>query len=122
MIEKVTIAMNLRVKSWYYISDFELELVENVLDSDLKRTYQIETSFRGEKCLIFVEFKGKDTWEAAVFPATAQVNTGNQTLATVATEKPRFGEIIAIFAIGLWKKKSMLRWVLMAVFLVILIP
>ena len=39
--------------------------------------------------------------EAAVFPATAQVNTGNQTLATVATEKPRFGEIVAIFAIGL---------------------
>ena len=25
-----------------------------------KRTYQIETSFSGEKCLIFVEFKGKD--------------------------------------------------------------
>ena len=67
-----------------------------------KRTYQIETSFSEENWLIFVEFKGKDAWEAAVFPATAQVNTGNQTLATVATEKPRFGEILAIFAIGLF--------------------
>ena len=67
-----------------------------------KHTYQIETSFSEENWLIFVEFKGKDAWEAAVFPATAQVNTGNQTLATVATEKPRFGEIVAIFAIGLF--------------------
>ena len=33
MIGKITIAMNLCVKSWYYISDFELELLENVLDS-----------------------------------------------------------------------------------------
>ena len=67
-----------------------------------KRTYQIETSFSEENWLIFVEFKGKDAWEAAVFPATAQVNTGNQTLATVATEKPCFSEIVAIFAIGLF--------------------
>ena len=66
------------------------------------RVYQIETFFSEENWLIFVEFKGKDAWEAAVFPATAQVNTGNQPLATVATEKPRFGEIVAIFAIGLW--------------------
>ena len=51
--------------------------------------------------LFFVDFKGKDAWEAAVFPATAQVNIGNQPLAMVATEKPRFGEIVAIFAIGL---------------------
>ena len=66
------------------------------------RVYQIETFFSEENWLIFVEFKGKDAWEAAVFPATAQVNTGNQPLATVATEKPRFGEIVAIFAIGLF--------------------
>ena len=65
------------------------------------RVYQIETFFSEENWLIFVEFKGKDAWEAAVFPATAQVNTGNQPLATVATEKPRFGKIVAIFAIGL---------------------
>ena len=59
-----------------------------------KRTYQIETFFSEENWLIFVEFKGKDTWEATVFPAT------------VATKKPRFGEIVAIFTIGLltfWK-------------------
>ena len=68
-----------------------------------KRVYQIETFFSEENWLIFVEFKGKDAWEAAVFPATAQVNTGNQPLATVATEKPRFGEIIAIFAIGVFR-------------------
>ena len=67
--------------------------------------YQIETFFSEENCLIFVEFKRKDAWEAAVFPATAQVNTGNQPLATVATEKPRVGEIVAIFAIGLWRHK-----------------
>ena len=66
------------------------------------RVYQIETFFSEENWLIFVEFKGKDAWEAAIFPATAQVNTGNQSLATVATEKPRFGEIVAIFAIGLF--------------------
>ena len=53
-----------------------------------KRAYEIETFFSEENWLIFVEFKGKDAWEAAVFPATAQVNTGNQPLATVATEKP----------------------------------
>ena len=72
-----------------------------------KRVYQIETFFSEENWLIFVEFKGKDAWEAAVFPATAQVNTGNQPLATVATEKPRFGEIVAIFAIGLLALWSM---------------
>ena len=66
------------------------------------RVYQIETFFSEENWLIFVEFKGKEAWEAAVFSATAQVNTGNQPLATVATEKPRFGEIVAIFAIGLF--------------------
>ena len=33
MIGKITIAMNICVKSRYYISDFELELLENVLDS-----------------------------------------------------------------------------------------
>ena len=57
-----------------------------------KRVYQIETFFSEENWLIFVEFKGKDV-------------TGkhsNQPLATVATEKPRFGEIVAIFAIGLF--------------------
>ena len=32
MIGKITIAMNLCV-NWYYISDFEFELLENVLDS-----------------------------------------------------------------------------------------
>ena len=71
-----------------------------------KRTYQIETFFSEENWLIFVEFKGKYAWEAAVFPATAQVNTGNRPLATVAIGKPRFGKIVAIFAIGLltsWK-------------------
>ena len=57
-----------------------------------KRTHQIETFFSEENWLIFVEFKGKDAWEAAVFLATAQVNTGNPPLATVATEKPRFGK------------------------------
>ena len=36
-----------------------------------KHTYRIETSFSGEKWLIFVEFEGKGAWEAAVFPATA---------------------------------------------------
>ena len=41
------------------------------------RVYQIETFFSEENWLIFVEFKGKDAWEAAVFPATAQVNTGH---------------------------------------------
>ena len=46
-----------------------------------KRTCQIETSFREENWLIFAEFRGKDAWEAAGFPATAQVNTGNQPLA-----------------------------------------
>ena len=66
------------------------------------RVYQIETFFSEENWLIFVEFKGKDAWKAAVFPAKAQVNTGNQLLATVATEKPRFGEIVAIFAIGIF--------------------
>ena len=66
-----------------------------------KRTCQIETSFSEEKWLTFVQFKEKDSWEAAVFLATAQVNTGSQTPATVATEKPPFGEIVAIFAIGL---------------------
>ena len=71
------------------------------------RVYQIETFFSEENWLIFVEFKGKDAWEAAVFPATAQVNTGNQPLATVATEKPRFGEIVAIFAIGLTSIKRL---------------
>ena len=40
-----------------------------------KRTYQIETFLSEENWLIFVEFKGKNAWEAAVFPATAQVNT-----------------------------------------------
>ena len=55
-----------------------------------KRVYQIETFFSEENWLIFVEFKGKDAWEAAVFPATAQVNTSNRPLPTVATEKPRF--------------------------------
>ena len=71
-----------------------------------KRTYQIKTFFSEENRLIFVEFKGKDAWQAAVFPAMAQVNTDNRPLATVATEKPRFGKIVAIFAIGLltpWK-------------------
>ena len=68
-----------------------------------KRTCQIETSFREENWLIFAEFRGKDAWEAAGFLATAQVNTGNQPLATVATEKPRFGKIIAIFAIGVFR-------------------
>ena len=48
-----------------------------------ERVYRIETFFSEENWLIFVEFKGKDVWEAAVFPATAQVNTGNQPLATV---------------------------------------
>ena len=43
-----------------------------------KGVYQIETYFSEENWLIFVEFKGKDAWKAAVFPATAQVNTGNQ--------------------------------------------
>ena len=62
--------------------------------------------FSEENWVIFVEFKEKDAWEAAVFPATAQVNTGNQPLATVATEKPRFGEIVAIFAIGLLRANS----------------
>ena len=66
------------------------------------RVYQIETFFSEENWLIFVEFKGKDTWEAAVFPATAWVNTGYQPLATVATKKPHFGENVAIFAISLW--------------------
>ena len=66
-----------------------------------KRTYQIETFLSEENWLIFVKFKGKNAWEAAVFPATAQVNTGNRPLATVATEKPRFGKIVTIFAIGL---------------------
>ena len=47
------------------------------------RVYQIETFFSEENWLIFVEFKGKDTWEAAVFPATARVNTGYQPLALV---------------------------------------
>ena len=42
------------------------------------RVYQIETFFSEENWLIFVEFKGKEAWEAAVFSATAQVNTGNQ--------------------------------------------
>ena len=36
-----------------------------------KRVYQIETFFSEENWLIFVEFKGIDAWEAAVFPATA---------------------------------------------------
>ena len=77
-----------------------------------KRTYQIETFFSDENWLIFVEFKGKYAWEAAVFPATAQVNTGNRPLATVATEKPRFGKIVAIFAIGLLTpRKGALIWV-----------
>ena len=40
-----------------------------------KSVYQIETFFSEENWLIFVEFKGKDVWEAAVFPATARVNT-----------------------------------------------
>ena len=40
-----------------------------------RRVYQIETFFSEENWLIFVEFKGKDAWEAAIFPATAQVNT-----------------------------------------------
>ena len=62
-----------------------------------KRTCQIETSFREENWLIFAEFRGKDAWEAAGFPATAQP------LATVATEKSRFGKIIAIFAIGVFR-------------------
>ena len=66
-----------------------------------KRTYQIETFFSEENWLIFVEFKGKDAWEATVFPARSQVNTGKRPLATVATEKPRFGKIVATFAIGL---------------------
>ena len=66
-----------------------------------KRVYQIETYFSEENWLIFVEFKGKDAWEAAVFPATAQVNTGNQPLATVATKKPHFGEIVAILILQL---------------------
>ena len=66
-----------------------------------KRVYQIETFFSEENWLVFLEFKGQDAWEAAVFPVTTQVNTGNQSLATVATEKPPFGEIVAIFAIGL---------------------
>ena len=43
----------------------------------------------------------KDAREAAVFPATAQVNTGNQPLATVATKKPHFGEIVAILILQL---------------------
>ena len=43
----------------------------------------------------------KDAWEAAVFPATAQVNTGNQPLATVATKKPHFGEIVATLILQL---------------------
>ena len=43
----------------------------------------------------------KDAWEAAVFPAMAQVNTGNQPLATVATKKPHFGEIVAILILQL---------------------
>ena len=71
------------------------------------RVYQIETFFSEENWLIFVEFKGKEAWEAAVFSATAQVNTGDQPLATVATEKPRFGEIVAIFAIGLTSIKRL---------------
>ena len=41
------------------------------------RVYQIETFFSEENWLILVKFQGKDAWEAAVFPATAQVNTGN---------------------------------------------
>ena len=65
-----------------------------------KRTCQIE---REENWPIFAEFRRKDAWEAAGFLATAQVSTGNQPLATVATEKPRFGEIIAIFAIGVFR-------------------
>ena len=40
------------------------------------RVYQIETFFSEENWLIFVEFKGKDAWEAAIFPATAQVKHG----------------------------------------------
>ena len=70
-----------------------------------KRTCQTETSFSEENWLIFVEFRGKDAWEGAGFPSTAQVNTDNQPLATVATEEPRFGEIVAIFAIGLFRFK-----------------
>ena len=70
-----------------------------------RRTYQIEASFSEENWLIFVEFREKDAWEDAGFPATAQVNSGNQPLATVATEKSRFGKIVAILAIGLFRLK-----------------
>ena len=59
---------------------------------------------------VFSHLKGKDAWEAAVFPATAFVNTGNQPLAAVATEKVRFGEIVAIFAVGLWKQGESRWW------------
>ena len=65
-----------------------------------KHVYHIETFF-SKKIDLFLS-NLKDAWEAAVFPATAEVNTGNQPLATVATEKPRLGELVAIFAIGLW--------------------
>ena len=56
--------------------------------------------FSAEKIDLFLS-NLKDAWEAAVFPATAQVNTGNQPLATVATKKPHFGEIVAILILQL---------------------
>ena len=56
--------------------------------------------FSAEKIDLFLS-NLKDAWEATVFPATAQVNTGNQPLATVATKKPHFGEIVAILILQL---------------------
>ena len=64
-----------------------------------KHVYHIET-FSAKKIDLFLS-NLKDAWEAAVFPATAQVNTGNQPLATVATKKPHFGEIVATLILQL---------------------
>ena len=66
-----------------------------------KRTYQIEAFFSEENWLIFVEFKGKDAWEAAVFPGTGKHRQPAPSDGCMLLKSLALVKIVAIFAIGL---------------------